>query len=178
MADATKPNDDDGTTAPAGRDDGLTHLDERGAARMVEVGDKPVTLRRARARATLRLQPQTVERLREGSVPKGDVLAVARVAAIMASKRTSELIPLCHPVQTSGCDVAFRFDPDGRRLHLEVEVRAADRTGVEMEALTAASIGALTVYDMVKAIERGAVVEEVLLLEKAGGRSGHWKREA
>ncbi len=178
MAEATKRSEDDGTTAPAGDGDGLTHLDARGAARMVEVGDKPVTLRRARARATLRLQPATVTRLREGSVPKGDVLAVARVAAIMASKRTAELIPLCHPVQTSGCEVAFRFDPDGRRLHLEVEVRAADRTGVEMEALTAASIGALTVYDMVKAIERGAVLEEVLLLEKAGGRSGHWKREA
>ncbi len=155
----------------------LTHLDARGAARMVEVGGKPESVRRAVAEATLRASPGTLRALREGAVPKGDALAVARVAAITAVKKTWDLIPLCHPVRTSGCEVAFRFDPDGERLHLRVEVRATDRTGVEMEAMTGAAMGALTVYDMIKGLERGAWIERVALLQKEGGVRGPWRRE-
>ncbi len=155
----------------------LSHLDPHGAAHMVGVGGKSPSRRRAVAEATLRMRPRTLVALREGNVPKGDVLAVARVAAIAAVKRTWDLIPLCHPIHTTGCDVSFQFDSEGARLHLRVEVRAIDRTGVEMEAMTGASIGALTVYDMVKGLERGVVIERIALNEKEGGRGGPWRRE-
>lgn len=156
--------------------DGLSHLDAQGRARMVDVGDKSATQREAVAGATLRMKRETLRMLVEGRAPKGDVLATARIAGIQAAKRTPELIPLCHHVALSGCEVAFEPDPDGERLHVRVTARATDRTGVEMEALTAAAIAVLTVYDMLKAADRGMIVETIALAEKRGGRSGEWKR--
>jgi len=143
---------------------------------MVDVGNKDVTERRAVARAVLRMQPATMQALRAGKTPKGDVLAVARVAAIQGAKRTPELIPMCHHIALTGCEVSFEPDPDGERLHVEVVTRARDRTGVEMEALTGASLAALAVYDMLKAIDRAMVIEQVALYEKSGGKSGDFQR--
>ena len=159
------------------RDDELTHLDRKGQARMVDVGQKDKTAREARARATLRMKPETRRVLLAGEVPKGDALATARIAGIQAAKRTSELIPLCHPLAITGCEVSFEPAEGEERLVVEAAVRCADRTGVEMEALTAVTIAALTLYDMLKAIDKGMAIEEVVLLEKRGGRSGHYQRE-
>jgi cyclic pyranopterin phosphate synthase len=159
------------------RDDELTHLDDEGQARMVDVGDKNRSAREARARATLRMKPETREVLLRGEVPKGDAIATARIAGIQAAKRTSELIPLCHPLAITGVDVALEPAVDVERFIIEAAVRCADRTGVEMEALTAATVAALTLYDMLKAIDKGMAIEEVVLLEKKGGRSGHYRRE-
>src|SRR2546425_2417442 len=155
---------------------GLTHLSPRGAARMVDVSAKPETAREAVASAVVRMSPKTLAIVRAGNAPKGDVLGVARTAGILAAKRTHELIPLCHPLRLTGIDVTF--SDDGRRgvLTIETRVRTVDKTGVEMEALTAASVAALAVYDMVKAVEKGVTIERVALLEKSGGKSGHWKR--
>lgn len=158
------------------RDDELTHLDRDGRARMVDVGEKDKTAREARARATLRMRPETRRVLLRGEVPKGDALATARIAGIQAAKRTSELIPLCHPLAITGCDLSFETADDEERLFVEVSVRCADRTGVEMEALTAVTVAALTLYDMLKAIDRAMAIEEVILLEKQGGRSGRYRR--
>ncbi len=158
------------------RDDQLTHLDREGQARMVDVGEKDKTAREAKARATVRMKPETRRVLLSGEVPKGDALAVARIAGIQAAKRTSELIPLCHPLAITSCDVEFRSADDDERFVIEASVRCADRTGVEMEALTAVSVAALTLYDMLKAIDRALVIEEVVLLEKQGGRTGHYRR--
>ena len=156
-------------------DQELTHLDEQGRARMVDVGEKQVTDREAVATAVLRMAPATLAALSDGNVPKGDVLAVARVAGIQAAKRTSELIPLCHAVALNSCQVHFEMqEPDV--LHIEARVRASDRTGVEMEALTAAAIAGLAAYDMLKAIDRDMVLSEVMLQEKHGGRRGSYKR--
>ena len=155
----------------------LTHLDRDGQAKMVEVGEKAKTSREALARATVRMQPETRRVLLSGEVPKGDALATARIAGIQAAKRTSDLIPLCHPLAITGCNVVFEPADGEERLRIEASVRCADRTGVEMEALTAVTIAALTLYDMLKAIDRGIVIEEVVLLEKRGGRSGHYRRE-
>jgi cyclic pyranopterin phosphate synthase len=154
----------------------LTHLDEAGRARMVDVGDKPASDRRAVARAVVRVTPQTAERVAAGDAPKGDVLGVARIAGIQAAKRTSELIPLCHPLPLAFIGVEGIVHADRGEIELVAEARTTGPTGVEMEALTAASVAALTVYDMVKGIERGARITEVALLEKSGGRSGHWQR--
>lgn len=159
------------------RDDELTHLDRDGRARMVDVGNKDKSAREARARATLRMDPETRRVLLRGEVPKGDALSTARIAGIQAAKRTSELIPLCHPLAITGCDVSFETADDEERLFVEASVRCADRTGVEMEALTAVTIAALTLYDMLKAIDRAMAIEEVVLLEKRGGRSGHYRRD-
>lgn len=158
------------------RDDELTHLDRDGQARMVDVGDKTKTAREATARATLRMRPETRRVLLSGEVPKGDALATARIAGIQAAKRTSELIPLCHPLAVTGCEVSFAPDRRDECFIIEATVRCADRTGVEMEALTAATIAALTLYDMLKAIDKAMAIEEVVLLEKQGGRSGHYVR--
>ena len=158
-----------------GQDEDLTHIDGEGRARMVDVGDKERTAREARARATLRMRPETRELLLSGRGPKGDALATARIAAIQAAKRTWELIPLCHPLALTGGEVAFTPGPDERRIEIEATVRCADRTGVEMEAMTAVTIAALTLYDMLKAVDRGMAIEEVVLLEKRGGRSGHYR---
>lgn len=144
---------------------------------MVDVSDKDASTREARARATVRMHPETLRLLLEGRAPKGDVLATARIAGIQAAKRTPELIPLCHHVALTGCGVTLEPDADGARLHIEATVRCRDRTGVEMEALTAASVAALTIYDMLKAVDRGMTIEQVALLEKRGGRSGPFVRE-
>ncbi len=154
-------------------DQPLTHVDEQGRAHMVDVSGKPVTARRALAHAVVRLSPDVVARIRGGAVAKGEVLAVARVAGIMAAKETSRLIPLCHPLALSRVAVSFR-ELGQESLEVLAEVEAEGRTGVEMEALTAASVAALTVYDMCKAVDRGMVISDVKLLHKSGGKSGTW----
>jgi cyclic pyranopterin phosphate synthase len=154
----------------------LTHLDAAGQASMVDVGDKPATERRARARALVRVSPETAAKVRDGNAPKGDVIGVARIAGIQAAKRTSELIPLCHPLSLSYVGVQGSIDAETGEIELIAEARTTGPTGVEMEALTAASVAALTVYDMVKGVERGAEIASVTLLEKSGGRSGTWQR--
>jgi len=154
----------------------LTHLDAAGQASMVDVGDKPATERRARARAVVRVSPETAATVEAGNAPKGDVIGVARIAGIQAAKRTSDLIPLCHPLALSYVGVEGRIDAAAGEIELIAEARTTGPTGVEMEALTAVSVAALTVYDMVKGVERGAEIAEVALLEKSGGRSGHWQR--
>ncbi len=154
----------------------LTHLDGSGRARMVDVSAKPATARAAIARAVVRVSAATAAAVQAGNTPKGDVLGVARIAGIQAAKRTSELIPLCHPLALSFIGVEGTIDPDAGEIVLVAEARTTGPTGVEMEALTAAAIAALTVYDMVKGVERGAEIAEVALLEKSGGRSGEWRR--
>jgi len=144
---------------------------------MVDVGDKPANDRRAVARATVRMSPQTARAVEAGDSPKGDVLGTARIAGIQAAKRTGELIPLCHPLGLDHVDVRAEVDAAAGTVTLTAEARVTARTGVEMEAMTAAAVAALTVYDMVKGLERGVVVQEVALLEKSGGRSGHWRRD-
>jgi cyclic pyranopterin phosphate synthase len=144
---------------------------------MVDVGDKPSTERRAVARAVVRISEPTARAIVEGDAPKGDVLAVARIAGIQAAKRTAELIPLCHPLALSFVGVEASIDPDAGEIELIAEARTTGPTGVEMEALTAAAVAALTVYDMVKGIERGAEIASVALVEKSGGRSGAWRRD-
>ncbi len=154
----------------------LTHFDETGASRMVDVGEKPVTARMARAEAVVAMLPATLALIRDRKHAKGDVFEVARLAGIQAAKHTSLLIPLCHSLPLDGASV--RFEPlDDTRLRIETEVKVTARTGVEMEALTAASVAALTVYDMCKAVDRGMTILSVRLLEKTGGRSGHFVRE-
>jgi cyclic pyranopterin phosphate synthase len=143
---------------------------------MVDVGAKAATERRAVARALLRVSPETARAVIEGNAPKGDVLGVARIAGIQAAKRTGELIPLCHPLPLTFVGVEGSVDAERGEISLTAEARTTAQTGVEMEALTAAAVAALTVYDMVKGIERGAEIAEVLLLEKSGGRSGEWRR--
>ena len=155
----------------------LTHLDARGRARMVDVGGKPTTQRRAVARAVVRMTPATAQRLVARDVPKGDVLATARIAGIQAAKRTSELIPLCHALPLSSVSIEEAVDAAAGRLTLVAQASTTAQTGVEMEALTAASVAALTVYDMLKALERGIEIASVVLLEKSGGESGDWRRE-
>ena len=156
----------------------LTHLDAAGRARMVDVGAKPATERRAVAQAVVAMSPATAQAVQAGDAPKGDVLGVARIAGIQAAKRTSELIPLCHPLALSFVGVEGEIDAPVGTITLTAEARTTGPTGVEMEALTAASVAALTVYDMVKGIERGARIDSVHLLEKAGGKSGHWRAPA
>ena len=155
--------------------DGLSHLDEEGRARMVDVGGKAVTDRRAVARAVLRMSPATAEAIVERGVEKGDVLATARIAGIQAAKRTDELIPLCHPLPLTHVDVEADVSPTEGTVTLTATTRTTAQTGVEMEAMTAVAVAALTVYDMVKGVERGVVVEEVALLEKTGGKED-WRR--
>ena len=156
--------------------DELTHLDEHGRARMVDVSAKPPSEREARARAIVRVSPQTVRAVLAGDAPKGDVLGVARIAGIQAAKRTSELIPLCHPLALSHVAVDGTVDAQRGEIELIAQARTTGPTGVEMEAMTAACVAALTVYDMVKGLERGAEIVEVVLLHKSGGRSGDWSR--
>jgi cyclic pyranopterin phosphate synthase len=151
----------------------LSHLDAAGRARMVDVGDKDVTDRRAVAHAVVRMSPETAAAVARGDAPKGDVVSTARIAGIQAAKRTAELIPLCHPLPLAFADVRIEVGDD--RVEIEAEARTSAQTGVEMEALTAASVAALTVYDMVKGLERGVEIAEVVLLEKTGGRSD-WRR--
>jgi len=152
----------------------LTHVDERGAARMVDVSAKDVTVRTARASGRVLVSPRVVELLRGEGVPKGDALAVARIAGIQGAKRTPELVPLCHPLALHGVEVELDVADDA--VEINATVRTADRTGVEMEALTAVATAALTVIDMVKAVDKGATITDIRVEEKTGGRSGHWQR--
>ncbi|MFA6111125.1 MAG: cyclic pyranopterin monophosphate synthase MoaC [Candidatus Latescibacterota bacterium] len=152
----------------------LSHLDAAGRLRMVDVGAKPRTRRLARARGEIRLSPDTVALIESNQVAKGNVLEAARLAGIMAAKRTAELIPLCHPLPLAVVTVDFVLGPD--RLEVTAEARVTDRTGVEMEALTAATVALLTVYDMCKAVDRGMTLSEIRLVEKRGGRSGTYRR--
>lgn len=153
----------------------LTHLDEHGNARMVDVGSKATSQRRAVARAVVRMAPETAQAVERGDAPKGDVLGTARIAGIMAAKRIDELIPLCHSLPLSYAGVEFDVDVAAGTITLTAEERTSAKTGVEMEALTAASVAALTVYDMVKGLEKGVEIAEVVLLEKTGGKED-WRR--
>jgi cyclic pyranopterin monophosphate synthase len=154
----------------------LSHLDDQGAARMVDVGAKPETARRAVASARVHMSAATLALVAGGRAPKGDVLPTARLAAVMACKRTADLIPLCHPVRVVGTEVAFTIDRRLPGVRVQVAVSAVDRTGVEMEALVAAAAAALTIYDMVKGVERGVEIGALRLEEKSGGRTGLWRR--
>jgi cyclic pyranopterin phosphate synthase len=156
----------------------LSHLDRRGRAQMVDVGAKPRTKRDAVATASVLLKPETLMLIREGNVPKGDVASAARIAGIMAAKKTPELVPLCHPVPLTSVEVDVTLNDAEGRVEITSRARCTGQTGVEMEALTAAAVAALTVYDMVKAVDRGAVVGGIMLLEKKGGRSGHYRRKS
>lgn len=153
----------------------LTHINEQGRARMVDVSAKDKTYRIARAAGKILMNPETLNLVRTGGVKKGDVLAVAQVAGIMAAKKCWELIPMCHPIQLTGCDIDFQFEPDG--ISFVAATKCTGETGVEMEALTAASVAGLTIYDMCKALQRDMVIEQVCLLEKDGGKSGHFVRK-
>ena len=155
----------------------LSHLNSKGEAHMVEVGDRPVTQRRAVAEGFITMQPQVLAMVIQGQAAKGDVLAVARVAAIQAAKRTWELIPLCHPIALTGLDVAIAPGEEGGRLRIEVTARTNGSTGVEMEALTAVQVGLLTIYDMVKALDPAMSMGPVRLLRKSGGRNGDWQSD-
>lgn len=155
-------------------DEKLSHVDEHGAARMVDVAAKDVTRRRAEAAAFVRMRPETLAMIVEGRAPKGDVIAVARVAGITAAKKTSDLIPLCHPLPLT--HAAVDFEPADGGIRVTAVAETEGKTGVEMEALTAAGVAALTLYDMCKAVDRGMVVTDIMLLSKEGGRSGTWTR--
>jgi cyclic pyranopterin phosphate synthase len=168
------PVPDSADTAPA---QAMSHLDSSGTARMVDVSDKPVSERRARAEAVVLMSQETARAVARGDALKGDVIGTARIAAIQAAKRTAELIPLAHPLPLTHIDVDFGIDQDGGRIEIAATAQTADRTGVEMEAMTAASVAALTIYDMIKGMERGVEIGQVRLLEKTGGRHD-WRRSA
>ncbi len=153
----------------------LSHFDEQGASRMVDVGDKPITQRVARASGLVRMSAETLALIRDRKLAKGDVLEVARLAGIQAAKRTSDLIPLCHPLPLDAVTVNFSY-PDDSSIRIEATVQCTGKTGVEMEALTAVSVAALTIYDMCKSHQRGITIEQIQLEEKSGGRTGHWQR--
>lgn len=155
---------------------GLTHLDEQGQARMVEVGGKEITRREAVARGEVSMRPGTLDMILEGKVSKGEVFGVARVAGIMAAKKTSDLIPLCHPLALTGVDVHFRADRECSRVEIEAKARMTGQTGVEMEAMTAVSVAALAIYDMCKAVDREMVIGAIRLVHKSGGKSGVFQR--
>jgi cyclic pyranopterin phosphate synthase len=154
----------------------LTHLDAQGQAHMVDVGAKAETEREAAAGGRVTMRPETLALLRAGDLPKGDVLGTARVAGILAAKRTAELIPLCHPLLLTKVAVEFAYDEAASAVEITATVRCRGQTGVEMEALTAVSVAALTIYDMAKAVERGMTISDIRLLEKRGGKSGEWQR--
>jgi cyclic pyranopterin phosphate synthase len=154
----------------------LSHVDDYGKAHMVDVGDKPDTVREARARGAVVMQLSTLELIQRNALQKGDVLAVAKIAGIMAAKRTSELIPLCHPLPLTSIDLTFGLDPKAGRINIESMARVTGKTGVEMEALTAVAAAALTVYDMCKAVDREMYITDIRLIAKQGGRSGVFRR--
>ena len=156
----------------------LTHLDDKGHANMVDVSEKAVTTREATAQAVVNMQPETLHMITAGEHKKGDVLAVARIAGIQAAKRCSDLIPLCHPLMLSKVSVELLPQLDSASVLILATCKLAGQTGVEMEALTAASVAALTIYDMCKAVDKGIVISEIKLLEKIGGKSGHWQVNA
>jgi len=155
----------------------LTHFNESGAAHMVDVGGKPSTQRVAIAEGYIAMRSETLDLIVQGGHQKGDVLGIARIAGIMASKKTSELIPLCHPIAITNVDVILEPEPKSQRVRCEVTVKTVGQTGVEMEALTAVQVALLTIYDMCKAVDRGMTIQSVRLIEKVGGKSGHWQRK-
>ncbi|MBM3406061.1 MAG: cyclic pyranopterin monophosphate synthase MoaC [Betaproteobacteria bacterium] len=155
----------------------LTHFDAAGQAHMVDIADKAITRRVAIAQGSIRMQAATLARVRDGSAAKGDVLGIARIAAIQGAKRTADLIPLCHPIALTRVTVEFSIDESAATVHCQARAECDGRTGVEMEALTAVQVGLLTIYDMVKAVDRGMVINNVRLLEKHGGKSGSWVAE-
>ena len=157
------------------KDDQLNHFNQRGEAHMVDVGDKNVTQRRAVAEGFIQMQAETLQRIIQGENKKGDVLGVARVAGVMAAKKTSDLVPLCHPLQLTHVDIQLNIDEGKHSVHCVVEVKTAGLTGVEMEALMAVQITLLTIYDMCKAMDRGMTMNNIGLVSKAGGKSGDWK---
>ena len=157
-------------------EDKLNHFNQRGEAHMVDVGDKAVTQRIAVAEGKINMQAETLQRILQGEHKKGDVLGVARVAGVMAAKKTAELVPLCHPLQLSHVDIQLNVEEKEQYVHCVVEVKTAGQTGVEMEALTAVQVTLLTIYDMCKAMDRGMVMSNIRLLSKAGGKSGEWNR--
>jgi cyclic pyranopterin phosphate synthase len=154
----------------------FTHLDAEGRVRMVDVSDKPASDRRAVAQAVVVMQPETLARIQGQTIAKGNVLETARIAGVMAAKQTAGLIPMCHPLNLRHVQVDFELDPENVRIVIRASVRIIDRTGVEMEALTAATVAALTIYDMCKAVDRGMLITDVWLVEKTGGRSGTYRR--
>jgi cyclic pyranopterin phosphate synthase len=154
----------------------LTHLDKEGRAKMVDVTEKPSTVREAVSRGSVFMKPETLRLIQDKKIPKGDVLCVARVAAIQAAKRTSELIPMCHPLNITSVSVDFSLDNKKNKIDIEACVKVTGQTGVEMEVLTAVSVAALTIYDMCKAVDKEMVISDIKLMEKKGGRSGHFKR--
>ncbi len=154
----------------------LTHLDRQGKARMVDVSQKPLTEREAVARGSVILKKKTLGLIRENGMAKGDVLGVARIAGIMAAKKTSELIPMCHPLNLASVAIDFGFDGKKNRIDIESRVKISGQTGVEMEAMTAVAVAALTIYDMCKSVDREMTISEILLVEKSGGKSGHFRR--
>ena len=156
-------------------DDQLNHFNQRGEAHMVDVGDKSVTQRRAVAEGMIQMQAETLQRIIQGEHKKGDVLGVARVAGVMAAKKTPDLVPLCHPLQLTHVDIQLNPDVESQCVHCVVEVKTAGQTGVEMEALTAVQITLLTIYDMCKAMDRGMTMNNIGLVKKSGGKSGDWK---
>jgi len=155
----------------------LSHIDEHGAARMVDVSAKAETVRVAVARGKISMAKETLQLITLGQMPKGDVLAVARVAGIMAAKKTSELIPMCHPLMITNCTVQFKIDEEQSTIEIEATAKTTGKTGVEMEALTAVSVTALTIYDMCKAVDKNMVIGQIRLISKSGGKSGEYKRE-
>ena len=155
----------------------LTHINEQGRARMVDVSEKQETLREAVACGNVYMKKETLERIKEGTIKKGDVLSVAQVAGIMGSKRTSDIIPMCHPIMISGCDIKFSLNFDENRVEITATVKNTGQTGVEMEAMAAVTIAGLTIYDLCKAIDREMIVSEVMLMKKSGGKSGIFERK-
>jgi len=155
----------------------LTHINEQGRAKMVDVSSKEETLREAVAYGCVYMKSETLQRIKEGTIKKGDVLSVAQVAGIMASKKTSDIIPMCHPIMISGCDINFNLNFDENKVEITSTVKTTGQTGVEMEALTAVAAAGLTIYDMCKAIDREMIVSDVMLMKKSGGKSGTFERK-
>jgi cyclic pyranopterin phosphate synthase len=154
----------------------LTHLDEKGRAKMVDVSEKQITRREAVARGSVYMKPGTIKLIKDRKIPKGDVFSVAKIAGITAAKKTSELIPLCHPLSIASVDIDFDLNGKRNKVEIEARVKVVGQTGVEMEALTAVSVAALTIYDMCKAVDKEMVISDIMLMEKKGGKSGHFKR--
>jgi cyclic pyranopterin monophosphate synthase len=155
----------------------LTHLDKQGRAKMVDVSDKPVTQREAIAKGSVFMKRETLKLIADGKVPKGDVLCVARIAGIMAAKKTAALIPMCHPLSVTSIDIVLHIDRGRNKIDIEAKVKTAGQTGVEMEALTAVAAAGLTVYDMCKSVDKDMVISDIMLVEKRGGKSGVYKRK-
>jgi cyclic pyranopterin phosphate synthase len=155
----------------------FTHINEQGRAKMVDVGEKQVTQREAIAYGNIYMKRETLEKINEGTIKKGDVLSVAQVAGIMGAKKTSDIIPMCHPIMITGCDISFHLNFEESRLEITAVVKNTGQTGVEMEALTAVSIAVLTIYDMCKAIDKGMYISDIMLMKKSGGRSGTFQRK-